>query len=211
MEDRPRQYHNNDHTLKVINRTTKILTALGADQHQIDLARLCAAYHDVIINHESGSAENEAKSWYELRKYMDEVNQQDGPFKFTQDDFHQSEEAIMATAVRTINFQTGTVTYNYLETQSVIALALRLADLGSTGMGDFILDGTLLFNEINPEIPPNSPQYGQELKKWNEFQIKFAQKQQEFYNNLPPKIRIKLDPLFNQFEQSIKDAQKAAT
>lgn len=171
-------YHNVLHTQGVLDRTTKILSILqkkipgSISDHDIQVGRIAAAFHDVIqewepaISGESGTANyrkirkrhvgrNEELSANQAAEFMTLANQQAGRQVFSQKDMEAQKEAILAT-VPYFDPKLNTVVQPNLTPQSsLIARSVALADLGFVGMcsaEEFLKGEDALFREDNLDI-----------------------------------------------------------
>jgi len=173
-------YHNTKHTKDVIRRVETLSLALkqmtpqSITEHDINIAILAAAFHDVIqqwdieeitthgllqgltkIIRKRHSPKIEFASADRAVSFMEKVNQQNNQSFFSDEDKFLVSEAIKITIPK---FDTvkGFIIQPYLNTKtSLIARIVALADLGTAGMDGpkaFLSEADALFREENIDI-----------------------------------------------------------
>jgi len=170
-------FHNTQHTKGVIERTKKILEAMGASDRLVRLGEFIAANHDtvqeyeIIVDENSGVKKrnrfvekNEDASAEEAVAYMRTY-----PAIFDDEDMETVREAIQATIPGFDKEKKTVMQPNLLESidaaiaeqrlmtsaSELVARALALADLGTAGMEEpdsFIHDGDAVFREENIDV-----------------------------------------------------------
>lgn len=170
-------FHNTQHTRGVIERTKKILEAMGASDRLVRLGEFVAANHDTVQEYEitvdanSGVKKrsrfvekNEDASADEAITYMRTY-----PSIFDEEDMETVREAIQATipgfdmGKKTViqpnlleSINAATVQERLMTSASeLVTRALALADLGTAGMEEpdsFVHDGDAIFREENIDV-----------------------------------------------------------
>lgn len=170
-------FHNTQHTRGVIERTKKILEAMGASDRLVRLGEFIAANHDTVQEYEitvdanSGVKKrsrfiekNEDASADEAITYMRAY-----PSIFDEEDMETVREAIQATipgfdmGKKTViqpnlleSIDAATVQERLMTSASeLVTRALALADLGTAGMEEpdsFVHDGDAIFREENIDV-----------------------------------------------------------
>lgn len=170
-------YHNTEHTKRVMERTKKILRAMGVGERLVRLGEFIAANHDTVqeyeiqVNEETGARmrsrfveQNESVSADEAIAYM-----LANPAHFDEEDIETVRGAIQATIPKydlgkktvvqrqlldSIRIATAEQRLMIHEAELVIR-ALALADLGTAGMDEpdsFVYEGDALFREDNIDV-----------------------------------------------------------
>ena len=168
-------FHNTQHTKSVIERTKKILEAMGVNKGLVMLGEFIAAHHDTVqdysVSEKDGKKmrarfieKNEEASIEEAVVYM-----RANPSVFDEEDIEIVREAIQATIPR-YDVEKKTIKQPHLlesveaammrqrlmtDKSELVTRAIALADLGTAGMDDsesFVHDGNAIFQEENIDI-----------------------------------------------------------
>lgn len=170
-------FHNTQHTKGVIERTKKILEAMGATDRLVRLGEFIAANHDTVQEYEITV---DANSGVKKRSRFIEKNEDASadeaiafmrtyPSIFDEEDMETVREAIQATipgfdmGKRTViqpnlleSIDAATVQERLMTSASeLVTRALALADLGTAGMEEpdsFVHDGDAIFREENIDV-----------------------------------------------------------
>lgn len=242
------EFHDTNHTLGVIKRTEAILqTIQEADpnlvtQRDIYLGKLAAAFHDTVqrsserqaqgkrIMRARETGENEKKSAEKAVQFMEEENKRAGKEIYSQADIEKVVQAIAAT-IPDWNKETNALYQPKMEeTDSIVAKAVGLADLGTIGMVGpeaYNSEGFALFREDNIDItrelkgknisdisPQQAEDFSARMKHWLHSQVVFAEgRKRQFQvekSQLPPKASQALEKLFTKFDETIESANQLA-
>lgn len=171
-------YHVSDHTIRVINVSEWIATAIHRinpsliTEKDIMLIKLFAAHHDrvqngklkqipdpnndgkVMLKFIRDTVANEKTSAVELIEYMNMVNGREREEIFTKEDKEEADETMMLT-VPNFDVEKGTVTQPEFGKRRIKAQIVALADLANSGVGkleDTKHDIAALLIEENPDI-----------------------------------------------------------
>jgi len=153
--DNDMPFHCADHTRGVIRRTEALLRAMGVIEHEMQLGRIAAAFHDTVQRWET----NQTGDGRLLRKRFAGQNELDSAAEgvawmrqaggMGDRDCDLVTEAIRAT-IPGWDAANGTVSQPNLNAASPpVVRAVAMADLGIPGMepGDFVVTGDQLFRE----------------------------------------------------------------
>ena len=164
-------YHNTAHTLDVIRRTRHLMQALQASTHDLQLALIAAAFHDVIqlwdkaLTIQSGipvvlrkrsNGKSEKASIDLARQWM--LSRVEDKPKYGTDDFNMVKQAICGT-IAVFDPAYGAVTQPYVWQGSyIITKVLALADIGGAaidGPEHFAQEGDQIFRESHVRFVEN--------------------------------------------------------
>ncbi len=203
------EFHNETHTQEVMERTRRILEAMGVSERRIRLGELLAAYHDTIQGFQEKKRErdgammrdrfiskNEEESANELIAYMkscpgvfddEEIGIVLSGIQHTVPDWDIPNKTVkQPTFLDSITTALGQL----LDSNSpeLVKRALALADLGTAGMDGwekYIPEGNNIFREENLDFPRllNDPAHREFLTKrmlsWSQAQVDFAKGRQK--------------------------------
>ncbi len=236
IEDRL-EYHEGSHTEGVARRAGLIAEDLGLSGIDTELVKIAAAHHDIVQEWE----ENELPSGAVLRKRAVGNNENESadraiawmrehPGRFTPQHEAIVREAIEATKPGWDPVLKTVAQPNLTPESHPVALAVALADLGTSGMEPEVFrgEGTDLFAEEqldimrairNAEKATDIPeavqqQYLERYRTWMKFQTTFVEGRRERFKQeiagRSPEAIERLTARFSQFDESLKIAEENA-
>lgn len=243
------RFHCCRHTQDVYRRTELILSAVWeiepklVSKRHLQIGLLAAGFHDEVqewVEEKISEGRhiklfrrrlfgiNERASIGDLVGYMNRVNKEAKVEIFSWDDKVLGTESINVTIPSFDPKMSTIVQPNLLQTTSLVARALALADLGAAGLDgqkSFLYDGDAIFREENMDVfdasrskvsiaREDKEYYRERMIKWSEFQPKFAEGRRNMLRfeleGLPPKIKACVWSLFSKFPESIRMAKIVA-
>lgn len=228
-------YHDTKHTIGVVERTLKIVEAMGLPGHERQLAVIAAANHDTMQDWTSSGEELAVRrrnaGFNEFGSALGAIATMHQSLEkptFSPTDVGIVSAAIMVT-IPSWDANAGTVVQSFLNPHShPVVRAVALADIGSPGMDPtgFSNEGWNLFAEEQIGIMQilsgaasrsevsgtNQLAWRERLIKWLESQVGFARGRQALLENelegLESDAKCTVANLFCNFDASIKKAQE---